>query len=124
MSDFTLARKQLKLLKQLEEQGSYLIKVKRLVPDGYTTEEWEINNYFLRTYKLPRIALHVVHDLLSLGLVMYRDEDKTECELSISGWNYLKSLEIPDEDRLDLDKLHRIHELVYRPVQKEKKRKK
>lgn len=123
MVDFTLARKQLKVLRELEKPGIYLTKVKRLAPAGYTEDEWEYANY-PGDYKLPRIALHVVHDLLSFGLVMYRNEDKTECELDISGCNYLKSLEIPDEDRLDMDKLYRIHQLIHNPMQKEKKRQK
>lgn len=79
------------------------------------------DNYYL----LKKVSLATVDALKKLGMVRikFKGNVPETATITTSGRNYLKSLDTPTEDRLDLDKLHRINQLVYRPMQKETKRK-
>lgn len=74
---------------------------------------------------VKKFTLATVDSLSQLGMVRinFFKKEPWRAEITTSGRNYLKSLSVPTEDRLNLDVLHRIHQLVYNPMQREKKRK-
>jgi hypothetical protein len=134
--DFKLNKKQRQVLEQLtlnkkeDERTNNRFKCAGLV--YHESERW--NGYkpywifgdYDPVYK--HITLAIVEKLRGLGMVKIYFDKKTKqpltADLTTSGRNYIESLTVKQEDRLDMDRLHRIHQLVYHPVRHEKKRQK
>lgn len=122
--DFKITKKQREVLSAL----SLRPKTKLVYSEaGYNNgfKPYWIYNATDAYHLFKKVNLATVDALKKLGMVRikFKGNVPETATITTSGRNYLKSLDTPTEDRLDLDKLHRINQLVYRPMQKETKRK-
>ena len=109
LSEFRLTKQQLKVLQQLGKPGESIH-----IEHGTLETYWVYNS----NPGLKRIKLAHVEVLRGYGLVeVYLDPEGAgkygTGHITLSGERYLQSLEVSEEERLDLDKLRAVHRLVY-----------
>jgi hypothetical protein len=124
--DFKLNKKQKDVLYGLTKlTRQKLIYYAPLFINEDFTPYWRLE--VVRTGRpVKRFILATIESLKKLGMVRIKfiDGQPKTAYITTSGRNYVKSLAVPNNDRLDMDVLHRIHQMVYHPVRKEKKRQK
>lgn len=126
--DFSLTKKQIKVLEQLAVPGAMFFMCFASKDNGYKSF-WD--------YILPAqdgaefndfkpIKLSTVDPLVQQGMVELICNEAgypAVATITTNGRDYLKSLKVNEEGRLDMEKFYNVHQLVYNPMQKEKKRK-
>ena len=127
--DFSLTKKQTEALEQLAVPGAMFFMCFPEKENGYKPH-WD--------YVLPAqegtqfsdfkpIKLSTVDPLVQYGMVELQCNEGGYPAVAIittNGRNYIKSLKVNKEERLDMEKFLVIHKLTYQPMQKQTKRKK
>ena len=126
--DFSLTKKQIKALEQLAEPGAMFFMCFPAKENGYIPH-WD---YVLPAQEGTKfsdfkpIKLSTVDPLVQYGMVELQCNEAGQPAVTIittDGRNYIKSLKVNKEERLDMEKFYKVHQLVYNPMNKEKKRK-